>query len=64
MIFTTYLARWKTLTVLRSKKLKVYFVMRNRGNNAVAPSQDLLSRYKSEKINFDEVEKGIRGVRD
>jgi len=60
MLFTTYLANLKGID-LENQGLKnphVYYVMRNRGNNAVAPRKNLLDLAKSGKLDWDGYRRG------
>ena len=42
------------------KATVIFYVMRNRGNNAVAPSKELLALCKSKLISWDEYERRYR----
>lgn len=60
-LWTTYLSFWsrnlsEIMGKLKSSAMPKY-VMRNRGNNEVAPSQVLLETVKSGQIDWDEYEK-------
>ena len=50
MINTGYLAKIKSYP----KQEEHILVMRNRGNNELAPSSELLSKWKNEEINWSE----------
>jgi len=50
MIYTSYLAKIKSYP----KQEEHILVMRNRGNNELAPSSELLSKWKNEEINWNE----------
>jgi uncharacterized protein YeaO (DUF488 family) len=52
-LFTTYLAAIEYFKAER----QVYFVMRNRGNNQVAPERELLDDYKNGKITWEQYAK-------
>jgi len=66
-IYTTYLAFLRKVGYCPLKifpdSLKstlIYYVMRDRGNNEVAPSAELLSKFKSGEICWEEYEKLYR----
>ena len=50
MILTGYLAKIKTYPSQEEQIL----VMRNRGNNELAPSEDLLNKWKNGEIDWEE----------
>lgn len=57
-IYTTYLAKKpKSVTETHFGSWFIYFVMRNRGNNEVAPSETLLMAVKSLSISWQMYEK-------
>lgn len=61
-IYTTYLAHLKRLSAEQKwqQRSRTYYVMRNRGNNEVAPGSYMLKEYKAGKMTWEEYEKMYR----
>lgn len=56
-LFTTYLSAIKKLDQDIVNRALIYYVMRNRGNNEVAPTKALLFAIKSKNISWDQYAK-------
>jgi len=55
-IYTTYLGNKPKAKAQQVGSCFVYFVMRNRGNNEVAPSKQLLEHYKNRPVHLTVIE--------